>query len=337
MLQAHPGRTIYNGGYKGGELTGGAYSDDPSNFNIGEGYLLSKPNLSEDVILAGHKLNGHSESCEGYTYYKVIAQGNTKVLNHTQSMAYETNLADAVAEANNGDYLIMYANDASNVSVGKNIEISKNGYTANVTASSGYSKYENSNRILISNNDLVAYLQGNSSDTYTISTEDLTSAGGQVIVNGVKTVSIPENITLNCAYQGAGYSIVVPNGAKLTLVGKGTIASDRSIILVEDGGELVVGSSENDDVLTFTTSYNAAMNEILVNRGVATLYNAHMLAKSAAIHNYGSMDIIGGLYTGEASTANSHKYCITADTGSQLKMKGVTVKGVKWCCMLPIP
>ncbi len=328
IVAAHPGRVIYNGGYKGGEITGGAYSDDPSKFNIGEGFLLSKPDLSGDAILVGHKLNGHDETCEGYTYYKVIAQGNTKVLNHTQSMAYETNLLDAVSQANNGDYLILYANDASNLSIDKNIEISKNGYTANVTASGGYSKYENSKRILISNNALVAYLQGNSSEVYTISTEDLTSAGGQVIVNGVKTVSIPENITLNCAYQGAGYSIVVPNGAKLTLVGKGTIASDRSIILVEEGGEIIVGSSENEDVLTFTTSYNAAMNEILVNKGTATLYNAHMLAKSAAIHNYGMMDIIGGLYTGEASTANSHKYCVTTDSGSQLKMKGVTVKGV---------
>lgn len=327
IVAAHDGYMIYKKGLKGGELRGGIYRYDPSPYGIAEGYLLSKLDLSEDEILSSSTLYGETGNPTG-VYKKIIPQGDVKVLNKTQLNAYENGLSQAVAEAVQGDYLIMYADDATNVEVGKNIEIAKNGHSVNVSATDGRTKYENSDRVLISNNALVAYLQGNSSDTYTISTEELTSAGGQIIVNGEKSLSIPEGKTLNCVSSDAGYSIVVPSGAKLSLSGKGAIATDKSLILVEKGGELVVGSSENSDALTFTTSYNAAANNIVLNRGKATLYNAVMHAKSAAINNYGAMEIIGGLYTGEASTTTATGYCITSDVESQLHMKDVTVKGV---------
>lgn len=308
-------------------LTGGYYRYDPSLLGIADGYLISKVDLTEDETLNSIILNKESINPSGI-YTKIIPQGNVKVLNKTQVNAYESGLSEAVADADDGDYLIMYADDATNVEVGKNIEIAKNGHSINVSATNGRTKYENSERVLISNNALVAYLQGNSSETYTISTENLTSAGGQVIINGQKTISIPENVTLNCAYQAAGYSIVIPNGAKLTLVGKGTIATDRSLIQVAQGGELVVGSSENTNALTFTTTYNSSANAIVVNYGKVSLYNVIMHAASGALRNYGLMDIINGLYTAEASTATATAYCIISDVESQLHMKGVTVKGV---------
>ena len=328
IVAAHNGYMIYGKGLKGGELRGGIYRYDPSPYGIADGYLLSKVDLTEDVTLSSATINKEEGTHPTGVYTKIIPQGNVKVLNKTQLNAYESGLSQAVAEAVQGDYLIMYADDATDVAVGKNIEIAKNGHSVNVSATDGRTKYETSERVLISNNALVAYLQGNSSATYTISTEDLTSAGGQIIVNGEKSLSIPEGKTLNCVSSDAGYSILIPSGAKLSLSGKGTIATNKSLIQIAKGGELVVGSSENSDALTFTTSYNAAANNIVLNRGKATLYNAVMHAKSAAINNYGAMEIIGGLYTGEASTTTATGYCITSDVESQLHMKGVTVKGV---------
>ena len=74
------------------------------------------------------------------------------------------------------------------------------------------------------------------------------------MVAGTKELTINEGVTLSLksayteqeeeqpnGYDGHGFCFYVQNGANFTVKGDGTIAADRSVFFVEEGGELTIG------------------------------------------------------------------------------------------------
>ena len=233
-------------------------------------------------------------------------------------------LAEAVAGASDGAAISLFANDNNSVTVSKNAVIETNGFSATgVAAGSGYGKFVVDGNIIISNNTLVTFLQGNESAK---TLDANVSFAQKLVVNGTKELTIPAGITVSATYVKDA-CIVVPNGAKLTILGDGTIAGDKDLIRVEKGGELIIGKEDQSDCLKMTTTVWGSVNYAVNNYGKTTINNAEVHAASAALNTYGVMDVNGGWYTGEAYSPN-HRYCVTADDGSQLNIKNSRVFGI---------
>ena len=260
-------------------------------------------------------------------YYVVAPATGVAVYNQTKLETYNT-LQAAVDAAEDGDRIIMYTSDNTAVAVSKNLVIDNGTNAINVSAGAGYTKIGDATRTVITNNALVAYLQDDETSEFTIDANTDITAVGLIKIKGNKIISINEDVIVTCQNQLPKYSFVVPNGASLTIKGKGTIKGDKHIINVEKGGTLVIGKEDKSDQPKFETTENDKVNLAILNYGTTTIYNSYIKAKSAAIHNYGNMTILGGTYTGEASTANDHKYCVTTDGGSKMTLKNATVKGV---------
>ena len=170
--------------------------------------------------------------------------------------------------------------------------------------------------------DFVAYLQGSSTDPFVVSENiDLTVEGQHIVVAGTKEVTINEGVTLSLksafadkaienGYDTeakiAGFCFFVPEGAKLIVKGNGTIAADRSAIYVAEGGELVIGEESKASQLNITTSEARVKNRAVVVKGDAKIYNAHIVGRSGALWNAGSILIDGGIYHGQASTSDTY-------------------------------
>ena len=260
-------------------------------------------------------------------YYVVAPATGVAVYNQTKLETYNT-LQAAVDAAEDGDRIIMYTSDNTAVAVSKNLVIDNGTNAINVSAGAGYTKLGDATRTVITNNALVAYLQGDETSEFTIDANTDITAVGLIKIKGNKIISINEDVIVTCQNQLPKYSFVVPNGASFTIKGNGTIKGDKHIINVEKGGTLVIGKEDKSDQPKFETTENDKVNMAILNYGTTTIYNSYIKAKSAAIHNYGNMTILGGTYTGEASTANTHKYCVTTDGGSKMTLKNATVKGV---------
>ncbi len=233
-------------------------------------------------------------------------------------------LAEAVAGASDGAAISLFANDNNSVTVSKNAVIETNGYSATgVVAGDGYAKCVVEESIIITNNPLITFLQGNES----AKTLDANISFAQkIVVNGTKELTIPAGIIVSATYVKDA-CIVVPNGAKLTIYGDGTIAGDKELIRVEKGGELIIGHEDQSDILKMTTTVWESVNYAVNNYGKTTINNAEVHAASAALNTYGVMDVNGGWYTAEAYWPN-HRYAVTADDGSQLNIKNSRVFGI---------
>ena len=152
---------------------------------------------------------------------------------------------------------------------------------------------------------------------------DLSAEGAQFVVAGTKDLTINDGVTLSlksafadkaveAVYSDeeklAGFCFRVPNGAKLTLKGNGTIAADRSVVLVEKGGELVIGEESKASQLHVTTFEARVKNRIVVvKEGTATIYNANMLGRNGVLWNSGTIKIDGGIYHGQSSYSDNTK------------------------------
>lgn len=258
-------------------ISAGNYSDDPYDYVV-EGYLVTYAN----------------------SLYSVVSGADVVVYNASQYAVYNA-LAVALSESEAGDRLIMFASDNNAATISQNLTIEYGNYSVNVAAGEGYTKIENDQRIVITNNALAIYLQGDSSDPYTVSTNNDISAVGQIIVKGTKVVIVNEDVTVTCAHQSAGNSIIIPAGAFLTIKGNGNFTSDRGLLEVLEGGTLVVGSTDKSDQLHFVTTDKSIKNRVILNEGTATIYNADIDAASGAIRNVGTMVIDGGSYVGKAA------------------------------------
>ena len=234
-------------------------------------------------------------------------------------------LAAAVTAASDGASILLFANDNNSVVVSKNVLIETNGYTATgVSAGDGFVKILEGQNIVISNHPLITFLQGNELSAKTIESD--LSFAQEIIVSGTKELTIADDVTISATYVKDA-CIVVPNGAKLTIYGNGTIAGDRDLIRVEKGGELIIGHADKSDCLKMTTTLWSTVNYAVNNYGKTTINNAEVHAASAALNTYGVMDVNGGYYTAEAYYPN-HRYAVTADDGSQLTIKNSRVFGI---------
>lgn len=233
-------------------------------------------------------------------------------------------LSAAVTAASDGAIISLFANDNNAITVSKNAVIETNGFTATgVSAGAGYGKFVVDGNIIISNNTLVTFLQGNESAK---TLDANVSFAQKLVVNGTKELTIPAGITVSATYVKDA-CIVVPNGAKLTIYGDGTIAGDKELIRVLEGGELIIGHEDQSDCLKMTTTVWESVNYAVNNYGKTTINNAEVHAASAALNTYGVMNVNGGYYTAEAYYPN-HRYAVTADDGSQLNIKNSHVFGI---------
>ena len=286
-------------------ITGGAFNEEPTKYVVFEEALMT---VADGIYTVSKDIAGGAYLLDTYTVYGTL-QG-------------------AVDAASAGGHILVLTSGQS-ATVDKNLTFELGENSATITAASGYQKSVNGDFVsVMAEGSLGAYLNSDSETPFEVNANTDLSAQGLVKVKGNKKISVNTDVIVNAAYKVKYPQIRVPNGASLTIEGDGTIASDKGLIAVEKGGVLTIGKANKSDQPKFTTSENSRVNHILVNNGNVTINNAKMKAKSAAIQNNGVMNIFGGIYTGEASTANSHRYCITTDSGSKLTLKNATVKGV---------
>lgn len=258
--------------------------------------------------------------------YTVSSEINGKVYNFDTYAVYNS-LQDAVDAANNGNHILILENSLS-ATVSKNLTFDLGGNSATISAGAGFQKSVNGDFVAVMASDnLGAYLNGDDETPFSVSANINLDAIGLVRVKGTKKITINSGVTVSGTYKVRYPSILVPNGAKLTIEGDGTIAADRNPIIVEKGGELVIGKADKSDQLKINTSTPSPVNLAITNYGKTTINNAEIHAKSAVAQNYGDMEILGGLYTGEASVLTAHKYCITSDNEGQLTLKNSIIKG----------
>ena len=177
---------------------------------------------------------------------------------------------------------------------------------------------------ITSRSELQSFLTTAGTNTGVIAADlNLSDLGQQFVVAGTKELTINNGVTLSlksafadkaveAVYSDeeklAGFCFRVPNGAKLTLKGNGTIAADRSVVLVEKGGELVIGEESKASQLHVTTFEARVKNRIVVvKEGTATIYNANMLGRNGVLWNSGTIKIDGGIYHGQSSYSDNTK------------------------------
>ena len=242
-------------------------------------------------------------------------------------VAYPT-LAAAVNAATDGSIITMYTADNNAVTASHNLTIETKGYASNVSAGAGYGKIVKDQDIIITSNTLIAFLMGDESE-YTL-TEDADISEMQVVVKGTKTLTINEGVTVTCAIQN-GYNypqnIQVPEGAKLTILGKGTISGNQCVINVMEGGELVIGAEGSSDAIHVVTSVKNERNYAIRNVGKLTIHNIDVNAANGALGSYGELRVNGGRFVGHATSngTSAWRYCVVV--GGKATINNATIIG----------
>ncbi len=242
-------------------------------------------------------------------------------------VAYPT-LAAAVNAATDGSIITMYTADNNAVTASHNLTIETKGYASNVSAGAGYGKIVKDQDIIITSNTLIAFLMGDESE-YTL-TEDADISEMQVVVKGTKTLTINEGVTVTCAIQN-GYNrpqnIQVPEGAKLTILGKGTISGDQGVINVMEGGELVIGAEGSSDAIHVVTSVKNERNYAIRNVGKLTIHNIDVNAANGALGSFGELRVNGGRFVGHSTSngTSAWRYCVVV--GGKASINNATIIG----------
>ncbi len=201
---------------------------------------------------------------------------------------------------------------------------------------------------ITSRSELQSFLEADGTNSGVIAANlDLTAEGAHFLVAGTKELTINDGVTLSLTsayneqeeeqpngYDGHGFCFYVQDGAKLTVKGNGTIAADRSVFFVEEGGELTIGEVSKATQLKVTTSVSNVKQRMVVAKGVASLYNANMSGRSGAIWSNAKLLIDGGTYLAKSSSTDNvapltaqHTYAVNAQ-GYSVILKNATIKGV---------
>lgn len=287
-------------------VTGGSYATDPVAYVDLASYVVTKPN----ALFVVSAPSGD-----------VVAYNKGKYTTHAS-------LADAIDGASDGNEIYLYKNDATPITVSKSVTINTNGHSTNLTAGAGYGKGILGDNIVFTDNAIAAFLMADGTNSMTIDANADISNAGVIHVNGTKTLTINEGVTVKYKRQGDLANIVVDNGAKLTVLGSGTFtpimhSATKTIEgftaeisttpsnqignrVIDVDGELVVGAK--DDAANcphFITSSIARGSAVLVNEtGVATFNNADMRVACMSIQNYGNVTIHGGEYVSISTSQN---------------------------------
>lgn len=311
--------------YRSASISAGTYTANP----------VAYVNLNSHIVLHPEKY--------------VVATPSADVVAYNPALLTSyTSLADAVEAASVAHVIYMHKDDNSAVSVDKPLTIVKNGHTINTSAGSGIALKEETGSsisyIYQSLKDFVDFLTAEGTNSLVVAEDLDISTVGQIEVKGTKTLTINSGVKVLYKRQSAGANILVPVGAKLTVLGSGTFQPANGTAIetssnssaqvgnraIDVSGELVVGAIDDDDNCPhFITTSIARGSAITTNNGgVTTINNARVQAASAAIWNEGTMYINGGTYTSTATTYNGingnwYNYCIRNQ--AKMVLKNATV------------
>ncbi|MBR1426714.1 MAG: hypothetical protein IJ581_04600, partial [Paludibacteraceae bacterium] len=260
--------------------------------------------------------NGYVMSNEGdiYTFGGVARIDDT----HYTSLAAALNAAPKAA-------LITLWADASATTINQSVVINKNGFSAALTAGSGYVEtVEDTYYIYAADaSEFAAFLAAEGTASYTL-TEDIDIAlAGSLPVNGTKTLTIPSGKKIFYQRQGLDANILVNEGAKLTILGNGSIepaqgteietsadmAYQMGCWAIRVDGELVVGVENADQPhfvstagrISGASNYHGAPIHI-TETGIATINNIDIHAAQATFWNGGETTVNGGEFISVSSS-----------------------------------
>ncbi len=277
-------------------LRGGDFVSDPSEF----------VNLSERIVT---KSDGK---------YHVIAVPSDCVA-YSNYVAH-TSLSAAIDASPAGQHIYMYKSDLTATAVSKCVTVETNGLSCNLSAGSGFSRADQGNNIIFTDNALAAFLMTDGTASYSIDSDIDISNAGAIHVSGTKTLTVEAGVKVLYLRQGSLANIVVDEGAKLTILGSGTFqpvigtdietsataADHMGNRIIDVDGELEVGVKDNANnqphFITTSIARGAAIN---VNEGgTAVFNNADMDVANISIWNNGNVTIHGGEYV-SCSTYNN--------------------------------
>ena len=222
---------------------------------------------------------------------------NKAVYNYT---AYAT-LQAAVDAAAVGATIVMYADDNTETTVDKPLTIEKKGHSVNTSAGSGIAlKAETSSSISYiyqSLKDFTDFLTAEGTNSLVV-TEDIDiSTAGAIFVNGDKTLTINEGVTVTYKRMTGEYAdnICIPAGAKLTILGNGTFSGNNRAIATY-GGELVIGPQDQSTQPHFVSTRTDGGCIIESAGGTVTINNIDVYAACIAlwVEGEGARMIVNG-------------------------------------------
>ena len=319
-------------------LEAGSYGFNPASYVDFTSYIVTKPS----------------------SLYIVSAPAADVVAYNQNKLATYASLSAAVEDASAADVIYLYKNDASAVTVAKNITIKTNGHSTNLSAGVDYSRADMGQNVVFTDNAIAAFLMADGTASLTVSEDANIASAGAIHVNGTKTLTINEGVTVTYKRQGSDGNIVVDKDAKLTVLGSGTFAPQmhsetntvngftvetsttasnqvgNRAIDVAVGGELVVGVKDDpNNCPHFITSSIARGSAVSVD-GKATFNNANIQAACASIWNYGSVIINSGEYVSVATAQNGinggwYSYNLRNDAGSNLVINDGHFVGTQGC------
>ena len=217
--------------------------------------------------------------------------------------------------------------DAPAFEINKPLVINPNDYSAaNITAGEGLTRATVDGKIAFQNADasaFAAFLAADGTDSYTL-TEDVNIAlAGVLPVNGTKTLTIPAGKKILYQRQGWDANILVNDGAKLTILGNGSVEPVRGTEMETDvnmanqtgcwalrvDGELVVGVEDADQPHFVSTAGRiSGVNNFhgtpihIAETGKATINNIDIHAAQATFWNAGETTINGGEFISVSSS-----------------------------------
>ena len=307
-------------------LNGGSYSFDPSSFVNFNSRVVTKPS----------------------ELYVVSAPAVDVVAYNPSLLATYTSLSAAIEAASSSDEVYVYKADATAISVDKNLTIHANGFSTNLTAASGYARADMGQDIAFTDNAIAAFLMADGTNSMTIDADIDIANAGAIYVHGDKTLTIADGVTVTYKRQGSNGNIVVTDGAKLTVLGKGTFkpivaqrawdAADGNRV-IDNYGTLVVGVKDDVDnnpkFYTYSLQRGSAISTYA--GGTTTINNAEIYAANVATWNTGGTQIINGgrflsvSHLGNGFNSSWRSYMLQNQEGAHTVINGGFFQGVHGC------
>ena len=313
-------------------LSEGVYSENPTSARVADGSVLLQSGDNFKVFT----ITGENAAANG-----AVAT--------IDKLAY-TSLAAALGAASKATLITLWA-DAPATTINQTVVINKNGFNAALTAGAGYAEtVEDSYYIFAADaSEFAAFLAAEGEASYTL-TEDIDiSLAGTLPVNGTKTLTIPAGKKIFYQRQGLDANILVNEGAKLTILGNGSVepaqgtevetsadmAYQMGCWAIRVDGELVVGVEGADQPhFVSTVGRISGVNNFhgapiyITENGKATINNIDIHASMATFFNAGETTINGGEFISVSSSQSGlGKYSYALQNYGKMVINDIHVKG----------
>lgn len=303
------------------------------------------PSNPEEEDLSGLLAENKSVETISWNSYKIVDSGSVVYVAQIGERKYSS-LQAAINSAWLNDVIELLADVDEDIAITKIAKIQYGEYVATgITAGTGYSMLDNGvvlSFMPTSVYGLYDFLTKSGEASFTVEENTDISAIGSINVNGTKTLTINEGVSVLYRRQGELANIVVAEGAKLTIRGSGTFAPipGESLLSIDGNraidvdGELVVGvkdDANNQPHFVTTSLYRGSA--VMVNAtGVATFNNADIQAAHMVINNFGTTTINGGEYVSSSTTQNGYSsvaYTYAVQNYNKMTINGGHIKGVQ--------